>query len=273
MPTLSDIIKQMGNPLQGAVATQATTPTSTSQLQQRLATQKGQLPATLPQRENLLETGAKEVAAEQSQAAQRAVGQEQAALTSEAAKQQQDISMAQAAQAQDVKMNLQGYQQKINQITSSLAKEKRKLSLQQDRANAEQVAFAARLANERYIQELQRAGTIERLGNENTFKEKAMETELGASKDILIKHLATLDIQAASDRDFEKAMSNISLDEWLRIAKSEAKAKNAQAIASGVTKVVEGGAKGYETYKNRPISSNPESMDPDSSSFVGPPRK
>jgi hypothetical protein len=125
-------------------------------------------------------------------------------------------------------------------VLNNLSQQKGDLSDQKSRASLEQVAFNLSMQDRRYVDTLQTIGTRRRLDNETNFKSEMQQVAFGDSLSMLNGKLAQGDLLSASDRDFAKALSDMSIADALKVAQiqaagaqSSADVQNAIAISQG----------------------------------------
>jgi len=113
-------------------------------------------------------------------------------------------------------------------------------------ASLDQAQFVRRLSNEKYIQGLQQAGALSRLGDEAGFKEALINDVFGEELVTLQRFLGWKEIMAADDREFQERLGQIDLQAAIDLAETKAGAANTAAIASGASGVVSGGIQAYD---------------------------
>jgi hypothetical protein len=194
----------------------------TSRIQKLLRAKTGQ--AVAPS-ETGISNIAEQVAAGQTQAQISQLGQgmavQQAADTVEQAKlaQQERLQRQEADQArkfQTVQTRMQ-----TNQILNDLSRERGSLDLDKNKAKLEQVGFLLAFQNKQYTDKLQDIGKRNRLDDQVAFNEALQQQSFGMELDLLKDKLGKNDILQASDREFQTAMSNLSIQEAQAIADME----------------------------------------------------
>lgn len=109
-----------------------------------------------------------------------------------------------------------------NAILNSLAQDKGNIQTQQKQAALEQVSFNLSMQDKQYTDTIQNIGARRRLDNDVNFKSEQQQIAFGNSLSILQQKLGESDVLAASDRDFQKALSNLSIQDAMKIAQIQA---------------------------------------------------
>lgn len=217
MASLFDTIQQNRQQLG---ATQAPMTDQTSTVQNLLRAKSGKAPSAsdVGTTSNVGEQAA--VADTQSQLASlqpQLQTQQQATNTALAGQKQQESQQTQAI-AQTNRFNTVQNNIKTQQILQGLSQDRGNLQTQQAQANLEQVAFTLSMQDKQYTDQLQQVGRQRRLDDANNFKSAMQDQAFGANIDLLKQKLGNNDILQASDRDFQKAMSNLSIDDAMKMA-------------------------------------------------------
>lgn len=188
-------------------------------------------------------------AARQAQLGQQQLAQQGQLMGAQQAEQSADIAQRtqqQAAQQDQARQDILAQADRQTQnILNDFAQGTKRLDNAQDISDLEQVGFVARLQNQQYISQLQDVGKRNRLDSDVGFKTEIAKQAMADNQDLLNDKLAFETIMNASDRDFQKALSNIDINYAMQIANDAAKAANAQQIAKGVGTAVTAGAKAY----------------------------
>lgn len=204
-----------------------TTPTSTprqSGMKERMAAQQARLGG-----QQLQEQG-------KMQAAQ--LGEQQADITQRG--QQQEQATEQSKQEMKQRADRQ-----IFNTLQDFSRGMRTLENREDIAAMEQVGFLARLENRQYIDNLQKAGRQNRLTDSLSFKEEAAKQMFANHERIVENDLAFQALIQANDRDFQMEVATIDLNAAMELANIAAKDAATQQAMSGVSSLIEGGAKAY----------------------------
>jgi hypothetical protein len=202
------------------------------------------------------------------EAAAKGQTQQQLAEVGQAAK-MQSTAIEQAATGQQMEQQqreqvLQGQKEERNlrnrieteNILQQLEQGKQKLSEQQRQAGLERATALLRFQNQDYITTLQREGDKARLKEGYNFSEQMAKDVMNNNQVLLQSRLGQMAIRDASDRQFDKTLAQMGIDEAIRIAKEES--SNAQRQAQIGTAVEAGkvGVQAYGTYKSGGFSSD-----------------
>ena len=170
----------------------------------------------------------------QLQQVQQGAELQQAGLEQQQAAQQQQLEQGR----QDIQQRLKAQKQQLNQqttkILNDLERQKKTLSQQEKNAKMEEASFLLGLQNDQYINELQRAGALRRLENENNFKEELIKASLGEDRKLYEDNLDFQRMINADERTFKKEMQQMSIDQAWDIFRQEMKAQRTQAIMQGL---------------------------------------
>jgi hypothetical protein len=122
------------------------------------------------------------------------------------------------------------------------------LDLSKDKANAEQIGVTLRLGDQQYVSNLQREGAKARLDDDNTFKTEMLKTSLGDQQEILEKNLGNKSILDASDREFQKSLAQMGIDDAWAMFRADQRAGQQQAMWTGIGNVATAGVGAYGAY-------------------------
>lgn len=216
---------------------------------------------------NLGEQGS--VAATQQQLGQQgqAIDAQTTAGDIAARKQQIDTQNQQAQIAQAGRFDTQQNRIQVQQLMQGLAQDKGNLDVQKDGARLEQTAFLLSMQDKQYVNKLQDVGQRQRLDQEANFRIAQQKMAFGSSLDLLKAKLQGQDISSMSQLDFQKTISDMSVQQALQIgdlerqdAQNQAqttmdleKYKSSQAAAlsgiqaegQGLQSLVQAGTQGY----------------------------
>lgn len=194
----------------------------TLKVQQLLRAKTGQ--AVAPS-ETATSNIAEQVAAGQTQAQLSQLGQEMATQQAGEAVEQAKLSQQERLQRQeaDQARRFQTVQTKMqtNQLLNDLGRERGSLSLEKDKARLEQVSFLLAMQDKKYTDTLQDVGRRNRLDDQMAFNEAMQQQAFGMELSLLKDKLGKQDVLAASDREFQEALSNLSIQEARAIAEME----------------------------------------------------
>jgi hypothetical protein len=181
------------------------------------------------------------------EAAARGQAQQQLGEVSQAA-QLQSTALQQAATAEETQQKAQeaelAGQQEQNRLRTSIETErtlqeleqgKEKLNEMQRKALNEKVTALLRLQNTDYINNLQMNAAKARISEGNNFEAALAKDIFNNNRTLLESRLGKQAARNISDRQFDKELAQMGLDEAVRIAKSEADNMMKQAgIQTGV---------------------------------------
>lgn len=149
------------------------------------------------------------------QQAAAAQGQQvgQAAAGIEQGRQYEQAQTDQARQGLSLKGQLQ-----TSSLLQDLEQQKGQLDLEKDKSRLEQLAFGLRMQDQTYVDTLQREGARQRLDDAATFNEALQTSIFGEQTDLLQTALGGKSILEASDREFQKFLSSMSIDQAQTLA-------------------------------------------------------
>jgi hypothetical protein len=202
------------------------------------------------------------------EAAARGQAQQQLGEVSQAA-QLQSTALQQAATAEETQQKAQEAeltgQQEQNRLRTSIETErtlqeleqgKERLNEAQRQALNEKVTALLRLQNTDYINNLQMNAAKARITEGNNFEAALAKDIFNNNRTLLESKLGKQAARNISDREFDKELAQMGMDEAIRIAKSEADNMMKQAgIQTGV-ELAKGGLGAYGQYKSGALSSN-----------------
>lgn len=161
---------------------------------------------------------------------------------------------------------------RTTQLLNDLSRDKASLDLDKDRGRLEQTAFLLSIQDKQYVDQLQDVGKRQRLDNEVNFREAQEQMAFGDSLSLLRSKLQGKSVLQVSDREFQQALSQMSIDELVQMAELEARdmgskeatdrdlmqtdagqkmlSGNVQAQAQGIQGLLQGGLQGYSAYAN-----------------------
>lgn len=204
--------------------------------------------------------------------------------------QQQKQDIAQTNRFNTIENNL-----KTNQLLNDLSRDRGQLGLEKDQARLEQAAFLLSMQDKQYTSQLEQIGRQRRLDDQAAFNDAMADVAFKDNLALVKQKLGTNNILAVNDRDFAKAMSNMSLDEAMQVADIESqyateasdmesglmaytadqqqKQANQQAKYKGYSDLVSAGAEGYGAYAGGKFD-KPKTApaQPGQSNFMGPVR-
>lgn len=140
-----------------------------------------------------------------------AAGQQQAAQTAR-------NEIDQAKRFNTIQNNM-----KANSILNDLSRDRGALDLDKERGRLEQATFILAMQDKQYTDQLQDIGRRNRLDDQTVFKNEMARIAFQDNLDLLKTKLGNQDVISASDRDFKKAMSDLSIEDAVQIASTEGK--------------------------------------------------
>lgn len=162
---------------------------------------------------------------------------EQAAAGVEQQEQEQRSTIEQANRFNGIQARIQ-----TTQLLNDMSRRGGELDMQRDGATLQQIATNLRMQNDKYINQLQQEGNRARLDDANAFNEELLRTSLGDSKELLEKQLANKSILAASDREYQKALANMGIEDARALLRASAREQERNAVAGAVGNVAKQGA-------------------------------
>lgn len=171
-----------------------------------------------------------------------------------------ELAGMQAGQEQDRELQRQQYSQSqqlrkqaFNTQTSGLLHDfevgNRKLDNARDIADMEQIGFAARLENKKYVDQLAQEGARSRLDNDLKFKEAYYQQVFKDAESILKNDIEFAKTMGQTDREFKVKLAAMDINSARDLAKDALKAANVQATYSGVGQMASGVLQGVKAYK------------------------
>lgn len=152
---------------------------------------------------------------------QGVIGQQQQAISAEGI--EEAARSGRTALDQERQGNLLQIRMDTNRILREAEEGGRKLSLQQDKARLDQIAQGLRLQDEKYIDNLKRAGAQARLDNELDFEIQLQRAQLGDTEELLKKKLGNASILQAKERDLKRFIGTMDIVDAINIAKANGK--------------------------------------------------
>ena len=130
-----------------------------------------------------------------------------------------------------------------DQLIQDFNNKKSTMTQQERQADAQQIATAARLTSEKYIEKLEREGALSRLGDQQFWEEEYYASVFGANTDLLKQKLGNADWLNIDENDFKMQMGEMDLDTAMQMAYGQASQANKQAkytaVGKGVTAVAD----------------------------------
>lgn len=143
---------------------------------------------------------------------------------------QQKADIAQSRRLDTIQSRL-----KTGQLLQDLEQNSGKLDQQRKDVMVNQAAQNLRLQNNQYTSTLQREGQAHRLDNQVNFDQALAKAVFGDNEELLKHNLNNKSILDANDREFNKAMTMITLNNAYDIYRKDLKSKRNADIIQGIT--------------------------------------
>lgn len=163
---------------------------------------------------------------------------------------QKEAAQKQEFQQQTVELNEQRlnaeqeYIREASRIASDLGRKGQQLDLRKDGAKLEQLGFYARLSDKKYADTLELEGRRRRLDNASNFKQALAEAVFKDERELFMNDLAFKRMMSADDREFQRLLANISLEDAIELSMAQAAQENIAAKWSGVAGIAGATAQG-----------------------------
>ena len=160
----------------------------------------------------------------------------------------------------------------INNILTNLSQQRGQLDLEKQGSALEQVGFLLSMQDKKYTDDLKRVGDQRRLTDKFNMLNEMQDIVFGSSIDILKARIGRDNILTESKRDFQRQLSQMSIDEAIKISQIEAQKLDEQAAVDresikygaqasslaaataakyeGISGLLSGAVKGAETYSS-----------------------
>lgn len=184
-------------------------------------------------------------------------------MTAQEEQQKKEAQLARDQMLQQKNTIDKALNQQVDDLLTKTAQSNEELEFRKDSADLEQAAFAIRLQNDKYTQELQLAGAERRLNQENSFREESIR--LLFAEDLIDKKSAMEfgSLFNASEREFSRRLGQLDLNTALSLAKTEARTAAATQIFTGVLGAGKAGLKyavGKEAEKEQEMQEQYETV-------------
>lgn len=126
-------------------------------------------------------------------------------------------------------------------ILTEFTNNSRQLDLAKDKARLEQLGFAARLSNDKYLNQLQNQARISNLGDELAFQEELTRSTFADEESMFRDNMEFRSLMQADEREFREQLASISLDFARDMANRQNEATRKQAAWSGLTSIISAG--------------------------------
>lgn len=179
---------------------------------------------------------------------QEQLGQEQRAT-------EQGIGLQKSEIAQSRRFNALENKMKTQQLLSEFEQDVGKLDLEKNKAQVQQFAQGLRLSNQKYTDDLRREGSKSRLDDALQFEKEYTRDALDDSKVVMQKVFANDSIANMSDREFNKKLAQMGIDESYKLYADGAKAAREQALYTGIGNIAVAGIGAASSFKSAPATS------------------
>jgi len=141
----------------------------------------------------------------------------------------------------------QGQAIRKNEILESIRQGTMSLDMDKFVAEKEQLGFQIRLENDKYVSSLENEARRAGIVNDATFRTALQEDIWGEEMDLFKDRVSFAEMTSASNRDFERMISNMSLDDAMELARHAIKSESTKGMFEGTGKLASAGA---ETWAN-----------------------
>lgn len=171
------------------------------------------------------------------------LGAQQAAQNSELASQKVDIG--QSNRFNTVQNKLQ-----TDKLLQDFAQSGGQIDLAQDKAKVNQLGFNLRMANQQYVDNLNREGARARLNDDLSFKQEMAKKTFGNNEALFKAQLGNKSILDASNNEFQKAMGSMTADQAYEAFHNSVAAEKERALYTGIASVAGAGIGAAATASN-----------------------
>lgn len=176
---------------------------------------------------------------------------QQAGLEQQQAAEQQQTQLQKADIRQQNKFDTIQNKLKTDSLLSELERNKGKLDTARYQSSMEQLGANLRLQNTQYIDNLEREGARARLDDDVKFKEEMARATFGDQQDLLQKALGNKSVLDANEREFQKSMAQMGLDDSYAMFRAQQRNEAQRALYSGIGAITTAGIGAYGTFKDR----------------------
>lgn len=229
---------------------------STSKLGSLLAAKAGTAGPASTQ-ENLLESEAGAQTKQQAQLGAANTTQEVQGERTAFGAQQTGQKQAASSEALATSQQQQQFGEQAAATLAALKAGGDQLALQKNQQAAEVLGFQMRLANDKYVTQLNTVATEKRLDDQSQFQTQLYQSELGASLGVLQQRLGSQAVLASTADEFQAQLSNVELGDWLKMAQYTQKSASA-ASAIGAAGTIVGGSASLATAASKQPTSEGE---------------
>ncbi len=177
---------------------------------------------------------------------QQAAGQQQAVqLQQQQAAQQQQFAQQKAKISEQSARIAEQAQRQTTALMNELAQGKERLGAEQYAAKVQQATQGIRLANDKYLTNLDARAQQANLADDISFSEEMQRAIWNDESNLFNSNMEFQNLLQADQRSFQAQLARMDLDTAIALAKTEAKAAGAQQMASGVGTLASAEAMAY----------------------------
>lgn len=169
-------------------------------------------------------------------------------LGQQSADQEQAAGLAKQQELQNRELKSQQFAQQASSLAQDFQRQGKSLQTSQDLAQLEQIAFATRLANTQYINQLQNEAAQSGIDNDAKFKEEYYKQVFADAQSIFQGNIDFKTLTATDDRTFSQEMAKMSLETAYDLARKSANEENLRGQYGAVGSLASGGLQAYGTY-------------------------
>lgn len=243
MSLLDKIKQQMQAPVQQPANLGDQTGTVRKLLQAK--TGKAMQPATGPRQSSIKE----KLAEQQTQLASKDLQQKGQIQAAQIGEREADIEQRALQQEQNYQQNMRkiqdDFKRNSNSILNQFESGMKRLDNSRDIADLEQLAFASRLSNDKYIDKLQSEGQRMRLDDATEFKKQLTRSIIKDNQALMRNTVAFNTVMDANDREFQRAMAEMDIDYAIQIGDDEIRQAATQQKFEGLGTLVKGASDYY----------------------------
>lgn len=162
--------------------------------------------------------------------------------------QQQQAELQKSELAQSRRFNALENRMKTEQLLQAAEQDRGRLDLRKNAAEVDQLVQGLRLSNNKYISDLQREGSRARLDDANQFQEEYTKAVFGNNKELIEQNLKNRSILDASNREYDKALSQMGVDQAWIMYNNNRKSEASRATWEGVGGATTAAVGAYTTY-------------------------
>lgn len=154
-----------------------------------------------------------------------------------------------------------------NNLLADFRRETASLEKDKQLAALSQLGHDLALADQRYVSQIQKIGALQGLRDDLEFQREADRLAFGGKLDILSERMDQQRILKADQREFAKMMSEIQLEDALKIAEEAQRAANTQSMVDGLFTIGSAYAQNKMSTKGNTGSNSSSTTQPSTSYF------